>query len=210
MMKKNASYIICLAVLFGMIFPACVLAEISVGVTKGDVIEYQVTCTGNVPDEHNVDSAKIEVTGVDGTQIDIKLTSTYPNGTQTTDTTTLNLQTGQIGDSFIIPANLSNTDTFIEQTEGTITISAVEERTYADAKRTVVTATTTHNMFYWDQATGFLLEATSTYSDFTITTKAENTNIWQSQAFGIDPIFPIVLLAVTIGAVLAILLKTRK
>jgi hypothetical protein len=41
-------------------------------------------------------------------------------------------------------------------------------------------------------------------------TKAENTNIWQNQTFGIDPIIPIVLVVAVIGAVLAIVLTKIK
>ena len=97
----------------------------------------------------------------------------------------------------------------MEQTEGTITISDVEEKTYADAKRTVVTASSSHTTFYWDRSTGFLVEATSQYPIFTLTTKAEKTNIWQPQTFGLDPLLSIVLIVIAIVLVLAILLRRK-
>ena len=147
--------------------------------------------------------------GVDEKKINIEITSTYSDGKEETTTATLNLETGQIGDSFIIPANLSEGGTFGEQKEGNITISGVEMRTVADAKRSVVYANTSQTMFYWDKSTGFLVEATSAYPDFTMITKAENTNMWQPQTFGIDPIFSIVLIAIMIGAVLAIFLRGK-
>ncbi|TET25186.1 MAG: hypothetical protein E3J73_06805 [Candidatus Bathyarchaeum sp.] len=209
MTRKILLCTICLAVLVTAIFSAVASAEIVVGVKEGDWIEYRVTCTGNVPAEHDVNGAKIEIVGVDEKKIDIKITSTYSDGREETTTATLNLETGQIGDSFIIPANLSEGDTFPEQNEGNITISGIEEKRYAGAKRTVVTATTSYTMFYWDKSTGFLVEATSTYTNFTITTKAENTNMWQPQTFVIDPIFPIVLIAIVIGAVSAIFLRAK-
>jgi len=187
-----------------------VYAEIVVGVKDGDWIEYRVTGTGNIPAEHDVTEAKIEILGVDGKTIDIQIASKFSDGREETINSTLNLETGQIGDSFIIPANLSKGDTFLEQTEGTITISGVEEKTYAGAKRTMVYATTSITEFSWDSSTGFLVEATSSYPDFTIITEAENTNIWQTQTFGIDPIVPIVLVAAVIGAVLAIVLGRIK
>jgi len=56
---------ICLAVLVGMHFSAFASAEILVGVKKGDWIEYKVTFTGNVPAEHDVTSAKIEIISVE-------------------------------------------------------------------------------------------------------------------------------------------------
>jgi len=209
MTRKILLYMICLAVLVTAIFSAVASAEIVVGVKEGDWIEYRVTCTGNVPAEHDVNGAKIEIVGVDEKKINITITSTYSDGREETTTATLNLETGQIGDSFIIPANLDDGDTFSEQKEGNITISGVERRTVADAKRSVVYANTSQTMFYWDKSTGFLVEATSAYPDFTMTTKAENTNMWQPQTFVIDPIFPIVLIAIVIGAVSAIFLRAK-
>lgn len=200
---------ICLAVLVGVHFSAVALAQIVVGLQEGDLMEYQVTCIGDVPEKHDVDRATIEVVSVKGTTVDIKLTSIYSDETEETDHSTLNLETGQIGDAFIIPANLSEGDTFLEQTEGNITISGVEHKKYAGAKRAVVTATTTYTMFYWDQSTGFLVEATSTYSNFTITTKAEKTNIWETEPYEIDPIISIILIATVIGAVLTLFLRDK-
>ena len=180
---------------------------VSVGVKEGDLIEYQVTYTGNVPEEHDVTWAKIEVTKIEDPQIELAVTSRYSNGAEETVTTTLNLFTGQIADCFIIPANLNLGDTFLEQVEGTITISGIEERTYANTKRTVVTASTTYTEFVWDRITGFLVEATSIYPDFILVTIAEKTNIWQTQTFGVDPLYSIVLIAVVLTLIMVIFLR---
>lgn len=181
--------------------------DVSVGVKEGDLIEYQVTYTGNVPEEHDVTWAKIEVTKVEDPQIELAVTSRYSDGTEETVTTTLNLFTGQIADCFIIPANLNLGDTFLEQVEGTITISGIEERTYANTKRTVVTASTTYTEFVWDRITGFLVEATSIYPDFILVTIAEKTNIWQTQTFGVDLLYSIVLIAVVLTLIMVIFLR---
>jgi len=210
MTRKFALYMICFAVLVGLHFSAVASAEIVVGVKPGDWIEYNVAFTGDVLEEHDVTWARIEVIGVEGKKIDIEITSIFSDGREETETLTLNLETGQIGDSFIIPANLDKGDTFLEQYEGTITISGVEEKSYIGANRKVVYATTSQTMFYWDQSTGFLVEATSSYPDFTMTTKAEKTNMWQTQAFVLDPLFSIVLIALVIVAVLVILLRYKK
>jgi hypothetical protein len=53
-----------LAVLVCALFSA-VYAEFVVGVKQGDWIEYKVTATGNVPMEHNIKGAKIEILNVD-------------------------------------------------------------------------------------------------------------------------------------------------
>ena len=79
---------ICLAVLVGMLFSAVASAEIVVGVKQGDWIEYRVTVTGDVPEEHNADWGKIEIIAVEGKKIDIKITSRYSDGTEETLTST--------------------------------------------------------------------------------------------------------------------------
>jgi len=192
-----------------MHFSAVASAEIVVGVKQGDWIEYKVTVTGDVPEQHNINWSKIEIMAVEGKKIDIKITSRYSDGTEENLTSTLNLETGQIGDAFIIPANLDKGDTF-RSSEGNITVSGVEERTYAGATRSVVYASTSLTMFYWDRSTGFLVEATSSYPDFTLATKAEKTNMWQTQAFVLDPLFSIVLVVLVIVVVLAIFLRHIK
>ncbi len=206
MKRKLVLLMVCLAVL-GV--SAVVSAEISVGVKQGDWIEYQVTTSGAVPEEHDVKWGKIEVLAVEGKEIDVKFTSRFSDGTEKIETSTLNLETGIIGDAFIIPANLNAGDTFLKQGEGTITIGGVEERTYAGARRSVVYAAASQTMFYWDRSTGILVEATSSFPDFTLVTKVEKTNMWQPQIFGLDPILFIVLVIVAVVAVLAIFLILR-
>jgi hypothetical protein len=196
---------VCLAVLISVLF-LTVSAEISVGVREGDWIEYQITLTGAIPEQHNVEKIKLEVLAVEGTRIEVNLTSIFTTGTQNTVTSTLYLETGQIGDAFIIPANLNSSDVFLEQYEGTIAIDGAEERIYSGAKRDVIYATISHTLYYWDRSTGVLVEDISTYSDYTLTTKAERTNMWQPEIFGLHPIAFIVLIVIAVVAVLAIFL----
>lgn len=196
----------CCVVLFGMLFLAVISAEISVGVKEGDWIEYEVNFNGAVPEEHNVEWARFEVLVVNGKTIEVNIKSRFATGTQDTVTSTLNLETGQIGDAFIIPANLNSGDTFLEQYEGTLTISGVEEKIYAGMRRSVVYAITFHTKYYWDRSKGVLVEGISTYPDFTLTTKVKKTNMWQPEIFGLDPIVVIALIAFVIAAVSAILL----
>jgi hypothetical protein len=198
-----------LFILFGALFCGVAYGQILVGVKEGDLIEYDVTVIGNVPAKHNVNRATIEVIGVKGNEITIKVTSMYMDGTEGTDASTLNLETGQIGDAFIIPANLTTGDVFLEHTEGNISISGVEQRVYAGQERTVVTGTTTYTTFYWDKDTGFLLEASSIYEDFTINTKADRTSIWQTPAFSLDPTVSIVLVVFAMVVVFIILMWSK-
>ena len=189
------------------------IAEISVGVKKGDWIEYQVTFTGVPEEKHDVTWAKMEIETVEGTQINLNVTVKFSDGTIEPQTVTLNLETGQLGDDFIIPANLNSGDTFFDKNVGNITISSVEERTYAGATRTVVHATTSETTYYWDKATGVLVEGISQFPEYTMNSIVDKTNIWQPQPVGLDPT---VFYALAIGAtvliavVLAFLIVRRK
>ena len=207
MTRKIVLCIICLAVLVSIAFSAVASAEIVVGVKPGDWVEYNVAFTGDVPVQHDVIWCRIEVTAVEGKTVYVDITSRYADGSNETMSSTVKLDTGHIGEAFIIPANSDKGDTFSSY-EGTIAISGVEETSYAGATRSVVYANTSETMFYWDRSTGFLVEANSSSSEFTMFTKVEKTNIWQSQAVGIDPIVVVVLIAAVIGTVLAIVLKT--
>ncbi len=190
-----------------------VLAEISVGVKKGDWIEYEVTYTGTPTVGHDVTWARMEIRNVQGKSINVDITVEHSNGTLEEMTVTLNLETGQLGDDFIIPANLNSGDTFFDKNVGNITISSIEERTYSGTTRTVAHAVTTETTYYWDKATGILIEGKSQLPKYTMNTIVDKTNIWQSQLLGLDPA---VFYASVIGAVvlvvvvLAFLIVKRK
>lgn len=210
MRKKLALSLAVLTVL--LIAAGIVYAEISVGVQKGNWIEYQVTLTGSPPTDHDVTWARMEVTAVQGTTINLNVTTQFANGTFLYETVTLNLQTGQLGDDFIIPANLNTGDTFPDQYHGNITISGVEARSYAGATRTVVYASTAQNTYYWDKATGILVEGIAEFPDYTIHSIADKTNMWQPQILGLEPaVFYVVLIAVAVFlAVVAFLVWKRR
>ena len=190
-----------------------VIAEISVGVKKGDWIEYQVTYTGTPTEGHDVTWARMEIKDVQGKNISVDITVDYSNGTREGMTITLNLETGQLGDDFVIPANLNSSDTFFDKNVGNITISSVEERTYAGATRAVAHATTPETSYYWDKATGILVEGNSQFPAYTMNTIVDKTNIWQPQLLGLDPtVFYALVIGTTalIVVALAFLIARRK
>ena len=212
MTRKLVLCIICLVVLVSIAFSAVASAEIVVGVKQGDWIEYNVAFTGDFPVQHDVTWCKIEVTAVEGKNVYVDITSRYADGSNETVSSTVKLDTGQIGEAFIIPANSDKGDTFLSY-EGTITISGIEETSCACATRSVVYANTSETTFYWDRSTGFLVEANSTSSEFTMFTKAEKTNMWQIQIFGLDQTVLIALVVLVVVAVLAaaiFLIRKRK
>jgi hypothetical protein len=156
-----------------------VFVDLSVGVKKGDWIEYAATYTGSPTQGHDINWARMEVIKVQGTNITVSITSRFPNGSTEIFNSTLNLKTGQLIDDFIIPANLNAVYTFLDQNLGNVTISRSEQHTYAGATRTVLYAFASQNTYIWDQATGVSVEGTSKQPDYTMHTIVEETNMWQ-------------------------------
>jgi hypothetical protein len=156
-----------------------VFADLSVGVKKGDWIEYSVNYTGSPSQGHGINWARMEITNVQSTIISVSINSRYPNGSTEIFNSTLNLQTGKLIDDFIIPANLNAGDTFLDQNLGNITISHVEEHVYAGATRTVLYASTNQSSYVWDQITGVSVEGASQQPDYSMHTVVLNTNLWQ-------------------------------
>jgi len=210
MRKKFA---LAVALLLFLITAGVVLCEVSVGVKTGDWIEYQVTFTGTPAEKHDVTWAKMEVATVQGTQIKLNITVKFSDGTLEPQTATLNLETGQLGDDFIIPANLEAGDVFFDKNVGNITIIGVEERPYRGVTRSVLTAATSDTKYYWDQATGVLVEGVSQYPEYTMHSVVDKTNLWQPQVLGLEPtvFYSIVIIVVVlIVVVLAFFVARRK
>jgi len=107
---------------------------------------------------------------------------------------------------------LNTGDTFYDKNEGNIKISGAEVRTYAGATRTVVYANTSQTKFYWDTSTGILVEAFSSYTDYSMHTTADKTNMWQTQIFGLDSnlFYALLIAAVAILAVIIFFVIRRK
>ena len=215
----NKKLVLPLAVLVVLLStaPAAISAEISVGVKQGDWIEYQVAFTGTPPEGHAVTWARMEIVSVQGKNITLAVAAKQSDESWLNETVQLNLETRQLGDDFIIPANLNSGDAFFDERQGNITISGVEERTYAGAKRSIVSGTvqqtTYQTTYYWDRATGVLVEGNSSYTDFAMYTKVDKTNMWQPEAAGLDStVFYALAIgaAVIIVAVIAVLFLHRR
>ncbi len=158
------------------------IQAIEVGVKEGDWIEYQVTTTGNPPEQFNVTWAKMEISNVNKNQIITNVTTRGSNGTLSCLTMTLNLEKGQIGAWFIIPANLNPGDSFPDQSRGcNVTVEGEEQLTYAGAKRIITNATTPERIKRWDKSTGVFVQCIDTLDDFGINATAVRTNMWSSQ-----------------------------
>lgn len=210
-MKKILVHFIFLIVFLNFSFSLSYSFEnLIVGVEKGNWIEYSVVCNGDIPLDHNVTWAKIEVTDVENDLIFVNITSTYSDNRNEIVASILNIQTGEIGEGFIIPANLSQGDIFLEEFEGIITINKVEEKTIVNQKRIVVGANTPNTSFYWDQKTGFLVEANTTNTNFSIATKAIATNIWLKETLATDLILISISSTIIVIALITVILYKYK
>jgi hypothetical protein len=179
MQTKFVAATLILVIIVG--FSAFVVADLSVGVKEGDWIEYSVTSTGAPIDGHDVTWARMQVTGVQGANISVTITSRFSDNTSDTINGTLNLQTGHLIDDFIIPANLNVGDTFIDENLGNITIDSKQTRLYAGATRTVLISTVGNNTYVWDKTTGVSLEGKTQTDTYTIHSIVKDTNMWQPQ-----------------------------
>lgn len=202
MTKKIALNLVCLVIVVCLLFSAVVFADDEVGVKEGQWIEYRVTSSGVVPEGHDVTWIRLEVVDVEGKNVSTQIVSTYSDGEMETKNDTWNLETDNVKEGFIIPANL-NAGKTLESNEGNLTVNDVKEETYAGANRNIVFANNSQTQFSWDRSTGVLVEADSSYPTFAIVTKIERTNMWQAQIFGIDPFVFSVPIIATVIAVLA-------
>ncbi len=189
MQKSHYKLLALIVTLTLIILPTTVLGSIVVGVNEGDWIEYNVEIrekqandpTINIPSDHSISWARMEVTEVQGQTINLDIETKFVNGTIIAVNTILNLDTGTLGDDFIIPANLTAGDSFFDKHQGNITITSSQVQVIAGAQRNVISGATQETLFYWDQLTGVLINAESTFTDYSITTQLAKTNLWVSQ-----------------------------
>jgi hypothetical protein len=188
------------------------LGEISVGVKKGDWIEYEVTTTGTPEEGHDVIWARMEILDVQGKEISVNVITKAVNGTFSSMVMTMNPEKGNVGIWFIIPANLNVGDTFYDASVGrTVTIEGSEQREVAGATRTVTHASTPERIKSWDKSTGVFVESIDTLPNYTLNAIATKTNMWNPQMLGIDQNLFYALVGVTVAAVaVAVLAVARR
>jgi hypothetical protein len=208
--KKAVSLVLFLVVLST---PAMASA-VSVGVKKGDWIEYVVTSTGTLDESHNVTAAKMQVVDVEGAVVQVNIVSTFSNGTQVSRDSSLNLDTGDLIDNFIVPANLSTGMEFVSIMGDIVkmVIKSSRQGQYCGATRTVVTSTYGGNTYFWDQATGVSVEGysegTLNGQQYTMHSLATSTNMWQPDMTLVYA--ALIVVAIIIVAVVVVLALRRR
>jgi hypothetical protein len=213
MNRKLCLTLLTLLVLLSVL-SAIVSAEISLGVKKGDWIEYNVSFTGDPPTEHDAVWARMDVESVEGKRVNASFTSQLSNGNMVDLVEDLDFESGRLIDLFIIPANLDVGDQFYDNLVGNVTIDRVEVRMYVGAARSVVHGEAVQTDWYWDKFTGVIVEARTSSSMYTLDTIAANTNLWSPQILGLDStifysLVIAVLAVVVIGMVVLVVWRKR-
>lgn len=191
----------CFKFCFLIFSPLTTIDAFSVGVKVGDWIEYKVSTTGNPPEVHNVQFARMEIVSVQGPEIKANVTTEDNSGVFSSLIMDINLEKGQVGAWFLIPSNLNVGDSFYDINLGrNITIEGQEQKNYAGAVRTVINATTSERIKDWDKVTGVFVKSIDTLPGYTINATAIRTNMWTPQILGLDQtvFYGIVVVVVTV------------
>lgn len=209
MRKKIAA----LAVIFtlvlsmvGAITVAC--GEPSVGVKKGDWIEYNVIIGGTPPPIHNVNWLRIEILQVQGDTFHANFTVRYPNGTLYSTVWQFNFTEGNTEGWIIIPSNLSPGNTFCDlfrSVTSNITIQGQQQKTVAGATRTIIYANDSLRTKEWDKATGVFTNSSETFKKWSAYVYMTATNMWSPQILGLNQTVFYVLVATSTVLAVSIL-----
>jgi hypothetical protein len=182
-----------------------VFGSVAVGVKAGDWVEYTVTTTGVPGEGHNVVWARMEIRSIAHSEITVNTTTKAENGTYSSIIMTLDPSVGAVDVWAIIPANLSEGDSFYDRNFGNILIQDEEKRTFFGVSRDTTFYNSTERFKRWDKATGVFLEGTDRQSNFTLTATLHKTNLWSHQILEIEPtVFLELALAISVGILLLI------
>ena len=207
MNKKSLSFFIPLLI---SVLIVSVFAQVSVGLSEGDWVEYDVSYTGSPPDYYPA-STRIEVESIQGTTFTISMRTERLNGTQSTQSYTFNLETGA-PELMIIPSNLDVGDEVSHEDVGSFLIEEISEYDYKGETRELVYAYVSEVDLSWDRATGVLIEAEQQEDSWTQTFLAANTNLVQSQSSGLDStlLYGIIIAVVVILVIVIVIILKKK
>ena len=180
-LKKKFSINLLIVLLIGFLSISLAEADLSIGVNRGDWIEYAVTTSGSPPEQFNLTWARMQISNVNGASIEINVTTRSANGTMSSRMMILNLQKGEIGAWFIIPANLNVGDSFLDSDGQYVMIQGEQQLEWAGDLRTLTNATTPQRIKHWDKLTGVFVQCIDVFDNYTINATANNTNMWKDQ-----------------------------
>jgi hypothetical protein len=208
-MKAVAALILASIIFSVSIITSSTLAydEPSVGVRKGDWMEYYVRFTGqtSVPSK-NVTWFRMQVLNIEGAAFQVNVTVGYVNGTFQSSVWNFNFTEGQVQGWLIIPSNLNPGNTFYDSWKpGNVTIEGEEQKIVAGASRTITHASDSIRIIKeWDKATGVYTYVVEHSENFTVITNAIATNMWAPQILLDQTVFYALVAAIIVLAVLTL------
>jgi len=193
-------------------------AELGVGVKHGDWMEYGVSYEG-LP-ELAANFFGYEIIDVNNNVLTIKGTTNYSNGTIETENYVVDIFKNSFKDfdGFIIPSPIGEDLSFFsgDINRGDLNISSFETKEYSGANRDVAITNFSRDdsssIYIYDRSHGILVEYQRFESDYSLSVKLENTNLWSSKIFGIEPNYFYVLtslIVLIIGVALFLTLRKR-
>ncbi len=190
-----------------LVSPALAYGDLSVGVKKGDWIEYNINVIGTPPPIHNVTWMRIEVLQVQEAALQVNLTNKFANGTFFSSIWKFNFTEGQTEGWIIIPSSLSPGDAFYDASKpANITIQGQLQKTVSDASRTVTYANDSMKTKEWDKATGVFTQSSENLGNWSANVYATATNLWNPQILGLDQIMFFLIIAIATLAVVIVVL----
>ncbi len=208
--------IVCVSV---SVLPSFTYGEASVGVKKGDWIEYAISMKGPPLDPlRNLTWYRTEILEVDGASFQVNKTALSVNGVFSSSIWNFDLTEGQVYGWVIIPANLSTGDKFFDAAKlANITIEGEEQKTLLGASRTVTYASDPDKVYKeWDKTTGVYVYSIENTTNFTVIFNAIATNMWGPQPQGQNStasywlsVATIILVVIVLSSVLFIARKKR-
>ena len=197
--------VVILSILCVLVTITAAEGEISVGVKKGDWIEFEVATTGTPIEGHNLNWARMEILDIQGTEFTSNVTTETQNGTFSSIIRTFNFVEGNVQGWVVIPANLGPGDSFYDVfIDRNVTIEGEEQKTILGATRTITYANTPERQKEWDKSTGVFVTTLDTLENYTINATAIATNMWSPQIFGLDQTVFYVVVVVLVIAVIAV------
>ena len=181
----------------------------TIGVKKGDWIEYNVATTGSPPAAQDITWARIEILDIESPTFHANVTAKSVNGTISSSVRTFNFEEGQVQAWIIIPANLNPGDSFYDSSiNNNVTVQGQLQKTVAGASRTITYTNTTERHKEWDKATGVYTQSVDNLGNYTIDAKATATNMWSPQIQGLEQSTFYIVIGIIMVAVFIIVILT--